>query len=214
MALLTYSPPNYIFACKELEACIAGLFDNSFLSYYETHPECTIGEIVDFVQQDVATSSKQGVSQWGDMSFRDYLLNEFIGIVPSHSSRNRKNEETASIALNEVPVHIAKWRVIRADPSNLEGRMNLLKKEIFQEAKEKVEIQRLARVFFEEKEIVSVLSSYPDIYSQECVRSLSQQLIQQCHHSIPFSVETISLLRNICKTQRIFESSLFDDICL
>ena len=66
--------------------------------------------------------------------------------------RNRKKEETTSIALNEVPVHVAKWRVIRADPSNLEGRVKLLKKEIFQEAKEKVEIQRLARVFFEEKE--------------------------------------------------------------
>ena len=214
MARLTNCPPNDIVAGKELEACIAGLFDNSFLSYYETHPDCTIGEIVDFVQQDVATSSKQGVSQWGDMSFRDFLLSEFIGIVPSHSSMNRKIEETTSIALNEVSEHIAKWKVIRADPSNLEDRVSLLKKEVFQKAKEEIEMKRLARVFFEEKEIVNVLSSYPDEYSQECVHSLTQQLIHQCHHSIPFSVETISLLRNICKNQRTFVSSLFDDICL
>ena len=44
---------------------------------------------------------------------------------------NRKIEETTSIALNEVSEHIAKWKVIRADPSNLEDRVSLLKKEVF-----------------------------------------------------------------------------------
>ena len=68
---MAFCPPHDTVAGKSLGVCLAGLWDNSFLDYVEKHPKATIGEIFDVVHEDVAKTSVQNVSEWGDKTFRE-----------------------------------------------------------------------------------------------------------------------------------------------
>lgn len=75
-------PPNDSIAGVSLNTCLSGLFDNSLLGFWESHPEATIGEIVDFVVDDVGRVSQQHPVQFGDLSIREMQFSDFVGVIP------------------------------------------------------------------------------------------------------------------------------------
>lgn len=201
-------PPNDVVGGKSLNTCLSGLWDNSFLDYLEAHPDCTIGEIVDAVHEDVAKTSQQNVSQWGDMTFRDLKLADFVGTPSTHS---QKKTSQMTVAVSEVPAHLAKWKAIRAEDS---AAMMEYQEVVFAEAKKEVEIMRLGVVLMGEKKAEKAMKMVAENYSIDCVRDLTMNLVKQCNHSLPLSSPASNLLRNICSNSTTAPEVDFSEICL
>ena len=202
-------------AGKRIASCLSGLWDNSYLEYLEQNPKTTIGEIVDAVMADVKKSTEQGVSQFGDMSFRDMPLSEFFGELPTPSFRTTKKVNTEStVSLDQVPMHLAKWRAIRADKNEYDDALAEYERLAFESVKHEVEVMRLGVSLMNEKAADSALNHPSESYSASCVRDLSIALHEKCGHSFPLSESTSNLLRNICLPGLSVPNVDWSEICM
>ena len=214
-AKMSNCPPNDEVAGKSLDTCLSGLWDNSYLDYLEQHPKTTIGEIVDAVMADVKKTSAQGVSEFGDMSFRDMPLSDFFGELPSPSFRTTKKVNTEStVSLDQVPMHLAKWRAIRADKNEYDDALAEYERLAFESVKHEVEVMRLGVSLMNEKAADSALNHPSESFSASCVRDLSIALHEKCGHSFPLSESTSNLLRNICLPGLSVPNVDWSEICM
>ena len=213
-ALMSNCPPEDVVAGKELYTCMSGLWDNSFLDYVEKNPKTTIGEIFDAVHKDVETSSEQNVSEWGDMTFRELPLSEFFGELPSPVFRKEKKEAKGVVAVDMVPKHVAMWRAIRADKSELGDALKKYEEEVYKVAKKEVEVMRLARAVMSEKAAEKAMKMPAETYSAECVKELATSFAKKCGHSLPLGASVHNVLRNICVPGVSTPNVDFSDICI
>ena len=214
-AWMSNCPPDDKVAGKSLDTCLSGLWDNSYLDYLEQHPKTTIGEIVDAVIADVKKTSAQGVSEFGDMSFRDLPLSDFFGELPTPSFRVSKKVNTESlVALDQVPMHLAKWRAIRADKNDYDDALAEYERLAFESAKREIEVMRLGVSLMNEKAADKALKTPSESYSASCMRDLSLALHEKCGHSFPFSESTSNLLRNICLPGLSVPNVNWNEICM
>ena len=213
-AAMNNCPPDDIVAGKELNTCMSGLWDNSFLDYAEQHPDCTIGEIVDAVMKDVAISSDQNVSQYGDMSFRDMKLSDFIGSPKKSVCKKDTSSHTTTVPLTDVPAHLAKWKAIRADNESMKDALKNVQDIVYKNAKKEVEIMRLGRMLVGEKNVMNAMNSSVMEYSIDCVEKISMSLVKNCGHSLPFTNKAMNLIKNICIPGRSTPSINFDEVCM
>ena len=214
-ANMSNCPPDDEVGGEELDTCLAGLWDNSYLSYVEQHPDCTIGEIFDSVYASVGKSSDQIPSEYGDLSFRDYKMSEFFGELPAPSFRSVKKEKsTTSVPVSEVPKHLAMWRAIRADKSELAEAMKAYQEEAFKNAKKEVVLMRLGRALMNEKAADKAFKTAAETYSADCVRDLASVLVEKCGFSYPLGANANNMLRNICLPGLSLPQVDFDEICM
>ena len=214
-AHMSNCPPGDRVAGKHIDACMSGLWDNFFLDYVEQHPDCTIGEIFDSVYASVGKSSDQIPSEYGDLSFRDYKLSEFFGELPAPSFRSVKKEKsTKSVPVSEVPKHLAMWRAIRADKSELAEAMKAYQEEAFKNAKKEVVLMRLGRALMNEKAADKAFKTAAETYSMDCVRDLASVLVKKCGFSYPLGANANNMLRNICLPGLSLPQVDFDEICM
>ena len=221
-------PPDDVIAGQELNTCLSGLWDNVWLDYANDHPDVTLGELYDAVKERVAEESSQNPSQFGDLSFRDLPLSEFFGKAPSSSPRSRLspnamaenrnrnvNRNTGSVPLDQVPLHLAKWRAIRASNEVMrEEAFALLKKEVSANARREVERMRLGTQFLSEKESdFAIHHGSNEGYSASCVSDLQMGLYKHCGHPATPGKETMNLLRAICKKDFRLPSLNWSAIC-
>ena len=207
-------PPDDVIAGVELNTCLSGLWDNTYLDYAEQHPDCTIGEIVDAVHEEVSKVSQQNVSQWGDMSFRDMKLSTFIGF-PSHSLHHQHKQSGQVVSLSNVPAHIAMWKAIRAeDKKQLDSTLQEYQQIVYENAKKEIEVMRLGRMILNEKATDQAMKTSFSSYSTDCVRDLTLSLIKNCGHTIPFSSSATNLIRGICRPGVSTPNVDFSSICL
>ena len=209
-ANMSVCPPEDVVAGKSFGCCLAGLWDNSYMSYLEEHPDCTIGEIVDWVTEDVAKTSDQGVSHWGDKTFRDLKLSEFVG-YPRRYMRTERKTSTSTVDVADVPAHRAKWAAIR---SNDKAAIAEYQEIVFAEAKKEVEIMRLGSKIMSEKAADKALKTSSTNYSVDCVRELSLALVKKCGHTLPFSQSATNMLRNICAPGVSTPNVDFSEVCM
>ena len=214
-AHMSNCPPDDRVAGKHSDACMSGLWDNFFLDYVEQYPDCTIGEIFDSVYASVGKSSDQIPSEYGDLSFRDYKLSEFFGELPAPSFRSVKKEKsTTSVPVSEVPKHLAMWRAIRADKSELAEAMKAYQEEAFKNAKKEVVLMRLGRALMNEKAADKAFKTAAETYSMDCVRDLASVLVKKCGFSYPLGANANNMLRNICLPGLSLPQVDFDEICM
>ena len=214
-AKMTNCPPNDVIGKENMATCLAGLWDNSYLSYVEQHPDCTIGEIFDAVKADVAKISEQNVSEFGDLTFRDFKLSEFFGELPAPSFRSVKMEKsTTTVPVSEVPKHLAMWRAIRADKSELAEAMKKYQEEVFKNAKKEVVLMKLGRALMNEKAADKAFKTAAETYSVDCVRELASTLVKKCGFSYPLGDSANNMLRNICLPGLSLPQVDFDEICM
>ena len=214
-AKMSNCPPNDVVAGKKLGTCMSGLWDNSYLAYAEQNPKTTIGEIVDAVIEDIAKTSDQNVSEFGDKTFRELPFSDFFGELPIPSFRSvKKTESSTSVSLDQVPLHLAKWRAIRADKSESAAALAEYEKLAFESAKREVEVMRLGASLMSEKAADKALRSPSESYSASCVRDLSLALHEKCGHPFPLSESTSNLLRNICLPGLSVPNVNWNEICM
>ena len=213
-AKMSNCPPDDKVAGKSFSACLSGLWDNSYLDYLEQNPKTTVGEIVDAVMADVKKTSSQNVSQFGDMSFRDLPLSDFFGLLPTPSFRITRAAPESIVSLDQVPMHLAKWRAIRADKDEMASAVAEYERLAFESAKREVEVMRLGVSLMNEKAADAALKTASESYSASCVRDLSLALHEKCGHSFPLSESAMNLLRNICLPGLSVPNVNWSDICM
>ena len=193
----------------------AGDMTKKELDYLEQNPDCTFSSLVDSVKASVAKTSDQNVSEFGDLSYRDYKVSEFFGLLPSKRLRSVGNEDNDSInvAVPDIPVHLAKWAAIRAQ--SLDSKLlEMYQKELLAQAKQEVEIMRLGRLLLNEKAANNALHAPVEAFAADCVRELSLKLAEKCGHKIPFPAKENNLLRSICLPGISAPEIDWEDICI
>ena len=214
-AYMSNCPPYDEIAGKHLRTCISSLWDEAFMVYAEENPKEIVGNLVDTVKKEVAESSDQNVSEFGDMTFRELPFSDFFGELPIPSLRSlKKTESSTSVSLDQVPLHLAKWRAIRADKSESAAALAEYEKLAFESAKREVEVMRLGAALMSEKAAEKALRSPSESYSASCVRDLSLALHEKCGHPFPLSESTSNLLRNICLPGLSVPNVNWNEICM
>ena len=213
-AYMSNCPPDDIVAGRLFNTCLSGLWDNIYLDFYEQNQLITVGELCDSVHDLVEEESDQNVSQWGDMSIKNMMLNEFIGF-PSHSLRHQHKQSGQTVNLSNVPAHIAKWKAIRAeDKKQLSSTLQEYQQIVYENAKKEIEVMRLGRMIMNEKAADQAMKTSFSSYSTDCVRDLTLSLIKNCGHTIPFSSSATNLIRGICRPGVSTPNVDFSSICL
>ena len=148
------------------------------------------------------------------MSFRDLPLSDFFGLLPTPSFRITRAAPESIVSLDQVPMHLAKWRAIRADKDEMASAVAEYERLAFESAKREVEVMRLGVSLMNEKAADAALKTASESYSASCVRDLSLALHEKCGHSFPFSETTTNLLRNICLPGLSVPNVNWSDICM
>ena len=208
-ALMSNCPPGEdIVAGKDLNTCLSVLFEDSFLGYLDDHPDCTLGEIVDFTKKDVAKTSEQNISEYGDLSMRELRVSEFMGTVESSSTKQSKQSE--GVLYSEVPTHLAKWKAIRGG----EEAMAEYQSKVFDDARIEIESMRMGRLVLSESQVDKAVRGEEEGYSAECVAELALDYARHCKHQIPLAKISMSIIRSICNTKMEKPTIDFDDVCI
>ena len=214
-ANMSNCPPNERVEDKPFGCCLSGLWDNSWLSYLETNPKSTVGDLFDAVKEDVAKTSDQNVSEFGNMSFRDMKVADFFGELPARRFRTpRITQTTTQVPLDQVPLHLAKWNAIRANKDEAKNALAAYTKLAFETAKREVEVMRLGIALMSEKAAEKALKTPTTSYSASCSRDLAIALVEKCGHEFPLGKSTTNVLRAICQPGLTMPNLNWDDICI
>ena len=192
-------PPNDYIGDKHLDTCLSGLFDNSYLKYIEEHPDATIYEVYEAVAKDVRQISDQGVSMWGDDDVADMKISDFLGSNLVSKKCTNEPKEQSVVPVPEVPLHLAKWAVIRAEKENEEELLKQYQDLVYTRAKEEIELMRLAVSIKGEQEANLLSSKQTTMFDGSCVEGLVYELVHQCGHTTSFTSKAMNILRGICE---------------
>lgn len=203
-------PDDDTVAGKALGTCLSALFEDSFLDYVERYPDCTLGEAVDFVKKDVAQTSEQTVSEFGDTSLRRMRVSEFFG----EGTSTRSHKGTSVVPYSEVPTYVAKWRAIRARDQDSVVAMEEYQQEINRMARIEIEVMRLGTRLMNENRVAQAFISSPASYSPSCVKEISLAYVSVCKHTIPLPAVAINIVKMICQSETAIPSIDYHEVCI
>ena len=214
-AWMNNCPPNDVVNGKSMGTCLGAWFDNFWMQEVtDNGADLTHNEMFKIVHDKTAEETDQNVSQFGDMAFRDYKVADFFGKLPSPSFRSVKKSVESTVAVSEVPAHLAKWKAIRASAAEKKSALEAYEKILVAEAKKEVEVMRLGRMLMNEKAADNALKTPAESYSASCVRDLSIELVKKCGHTMPFPQSVNNMLRNICLPGLSVPNVNWNDICM
>ena len=211
----SHCPPNDVIDGKSLGTCLSCYWDNSMEWFMEGGADHTLDELFEHTYNDVLDHSTQNVSHFGDIEGMGKMtLRDFMGDLPANKLRTRKEDNSEKIPKSEVPKHLAMWRAIRADKSQLAEMMKQYEEEVFKMAKKEVEVMRLGRAVMSEKAAEKAMKMPAGEYSIDCVKALTLALMKKCGHTLPFSESAMNMLRNICLPGRSMPNVDMSEICM
>ena len=211
----SHCPPDDVVDGKSIGACLSCLWDNSMEWFMEGGADHTLDELFEHTHDKVMDHSTQNVSHFGDIEGMGKMtLRDFMGDLPASKLRTRKEDKSEKIPKSEVPKHLAMWRAIRADKSELPEMMKQYEEEVFKMAKKEVEVMRLGRAVMSEKAAEKAMKMPAGEYSIDCVKELTLSLMNKCGHTLPFSESAMNMLRNICLPGLSMPNVDMSEICM
>ena len=211
----SHCPPNDVIDGKSLGTCLSCYWDNSMEWFMEGGADHTLDELFKHTHEAVAKSSSQNVSHFGDIEGMGKMtLRQFMGDLPAKRLRSMAEDKSEKISKSEVPKHLAMWRAIRADKSELAEAMKEYEEEVFKMAKKEVEVMRLGRAVMSEKAAEKAMKMPAGEYSIDCVKELTLSLMNKCGHTLPFSESAMNMLRNICLPGLSMPNVDMSEICM
>ena len=211
----SHCPPNDVINQRDLATCLSCYWDNSMEWFMEGGADHTLDELFKHTHEAVAKSSSQNVSHFGDIEGMGKMtLRQFMGDLPAKRLRSMAEDKSEKISKSEVPKHLAMWRAIRADKSELAEAMKQYEEEVFKMAKKEVEVMRLGRAVMSEKAAEKAMKMPAGEYSIDCVKELTLSLMNKCGHTLPFSESAMNMLRNICLPGLSMPNVDMSEICM
>ena len=211
----SHCPPDDVIDGEELNTCLSCYWDNSMEWFMEGGADHTLDELFQHTHEVVAKTSDQNVSHFGDIEGMGKMtLRQFMGDLPAKRLRSMADDKSEKIPKSEVPKHLAMWRAIRADKSELAEAMKEYEEEVFKMAKKEVEVMRLGRAVMSEKAAEKAMKMPAGEYSIDCVKELTLALVKKCGHTLPFSESAMNMLRNICLPGLSMPNVDMSEICM
>ena len=91
--------------------------------------------------------------------------------------------------------------------------MENLRAIIYENAKREVEVMRLAASILGEKEMNKKMEEDTYVYKSSCASQMFQDLMDYCHHTLPFPKSTRNLVHAICADGNVPEVN-WNAICM
>jgi len=118
----TYCPPNDRVNGKSLNSCLGDLYSVNWMENSESvGQQETLEKQFQIVKQ---LTNKSHVMQFGDTSFTDQPIGDFMGGSSSISSQvaPRKPGSNSDVTSRDVPVHLAYYKYLRSSISDMDAR--------------------------------------------------------------------------------------------
>lgn len=216
-------PEDDVIAGQSLHTCIAGYWDNTLMDLITANPSITIGDLYKQVKDIVDEESIQNPMEYGDKSFRSLPISDFIGTLParrSNPSTSRTRTSKSGVPQDQVPLHLAKWRAIRANKKDSVEALEVLEAlrvEVSARVKTEVEAMRLGASVLGEKKAHLVLST-PTIstmsFSASCVAELAEEYVSKCGRALPQDNSLFTMMRAVCLPGLSMPTLDWDQICM
>ena len=188
-----HCPPDDVVNGKGIGVCMSMYYDNTYQALWEAESTTiTLHELFQRTHDEVAKYKHQEVSEWGDLSMGSLPMTTFIGDKPIKVRNFVPQGPSNPIEKSEAPLHVAKWRAIR------EGNTEELREVINANAKQEIEVMRLAASVLGEKEMNAKLNEETREYNRDCAVDIFNTLLDKCGHSLPFPPATSRLVRAVC----------------
>ena len=201
-----YCPPNDVVNGKEIGVCMSMYYDNTYQALWEAESTTiTLHELFQRTHDEVAKYRDQNVSEWGDLSMGKLPMTTFIGDKPIHVHSKPTRGASNPIEKSQAPLHEAKWRAIRGKDNGE------LREIVNKNAKEEIEVMRLAVSVLGEKEMANVSSETYE-YNRECASEIFTGLLDKCGHSLPFPKFAVNLVQAVCASGSVKLN--WDEICM
>ena len=201
-----YCPPNDVVNGKEIGVCMSMYYDNTYQALWEAESTTiTLHELFQRTHDEVAKYRDQNVSEWGDLSMGKLPMTTFIGDKPIQVRNKPSRGASNPIEKSQAPLHEAKWRAIRGKDNGE------LREIVNKNAKEEIEVMRLAVSVLGEKEMANVSSETYE-YNRECASEIFTGLLDKCGHSLPFSQTARYLVHAVCASGSVKLN--WDEICM
>lgn len=208
-AWMNNCPPNDDVDGKHFGTCLGAWYDNFWMQEVQDNgSDLTHNEMFKIVHDLTAKETDQNVSQYGDIdTIGEMKVSEFIGDVP-HKKHARLEKKGDSIPLEDVAVHLAKWKAIR---SNDKAAMAELEEVMAQEALKEVSVMRLARSYFgDDVKANDAAKTAPKYYDVQCVAEVGMELTTRCGYELPIRETHYNVIKNICQSRSV---PSFDGVC-
>ncbi|KAK8813086.1 hypothetical protein WA158_002678 [Blastocystis sp. Blastoise] len=201
-AWMSFCPPNDVINGKNLHTCISAYYDDEWENIVEKNGTAiTHNDVFKIAHDNVALKTDQNISQYGDIdTIGNELLSEVFG-------------STMTLAVPDVPLHLAKWKAIRSNKNSNDDAMKELEQVILQDLKKEISVSRLVSRSVGEKKVESAMK-YSGRGDHYCVNELASQLTSKCGYSLPFREEHVNALHYICTYSNLRTSlKLFSEVC-
>jgi len=195
----TYCPPDDMVNGKAINSCLGDLYSINWMENADAQgPKETLQ--AQFL--DVRTKTTQShVMQYGDLNFTSDPIGNYLGSntfkaeVVSNPSKSSSNVKSA-----DIPMHLAYYKYLRAEPTDFEARMTLAK-QLQQHL-----VRRLAvdTVFMDltnaanNADALVVKAKMPVVCDGRCCEKLSNAYATRCGGWDDYSLQYHRVIVNLC----------------
>jgi len=200
----TYCPPDDKVDGKELQSCLGDLYSINWMENAdEVGKDETLEEQYTLVKK---LTNLSHVMQYGDETYTSDPIGNFLGdtgakVVATEEETPKSNSNVES---RNIPLHLAYYRYLRAEQSNVEGRQKLVK-ELQRQLTAQMKTDEMfmslsSRLVGEEKAKNLFFARAPENAAAcgECCIQTRQAYEQSCGRFTDYSLQYVRVLTNAC----------------
>jgi len=216
----TYCPPDDKVDGKELQSCLGDLYSINWMENCDqVGKDETLEEQFTIVKK---LTNLSHVMQYGDQSYTSDKIGDFLGDKTKNvpATTEHSPASSSSVRSRDIPLHLAYYRYLRAEPSDFEARTQLAK-ELQTQLTEQMRVDQLFMTLSEKltsnKDDAVSLYSAPGVVNAECTccENVRAAYRKYCGDFTDYSMQYIRVLTNACSmAPEKGVVSLLKDLCM
>jgi len=198
----TYCPPDDMVNGKNINSCLGDLYSINWMENAdEAGPKETLQQQFDIVKQKTTMSH---VMQYGDLTWTSEPIGNYLGgnktISPFMPRLSKKEGSSSNVKSADIPMHLAYYKYLRADPTDFEGRAQLAK-ELQQQLSRRLAVDQVfmdLAVAAGNQDAFSLKAKMPVVCDGRCCDKLSNAYTAQCGGWDDYSLQYHRVIVNVC----------------
>jgi len=197
----TYCPPDDMINGKHINSCLGDLYSVSWMENSDQlGPTETLGAQYVAVK---ALTTMSHVMQYGDLSWTSEPIGNYLGRNASNVFVPQVTKDTGSssnVKSADIPMHLAYYKYLRADPSDFEGRQQLAK-ELQQHLSRRVAVDQLfmdLAAAAGNSDAFVLKAKTPIVCDGRCCEKLGNAYAKNCGGWDDYSLQYHRVVVNVC----------------
>lgn len=202
----TYCPPDDMVDGKSLNTCLGDLYSVNWLENADSVGATE--SLQDQFEEVKQATTQSHVMQYGDLTFTSEQIGDFLGdnatkALPKTFAKALPGTRSSSnVRSPDIPMHLAYYNYLRADPADIKGRLALaekLNKELTRRAEVDTLFLTLAESFGPEgQSLITAPAKTPVVCDDRCCLKLQNAFISQCGGFDDYSLQYSRAIVNMC----------------